>query len=231
MLALAGARRDRPGSACDVFFTDDCCLPDGDARRTLHVARESLLVARAACRRARVHPIARPTAATPSPPRSAYGAQLLAACRMPPVLDVVLLDLGARRRAWRRVMPGSDGRAERGAGRRRGGAGGHGRAARGPGHADASALRGARHVIVTATGADRAAARRGGAARARPTAPRRPAQAVLPSDTVLVVRRSRRRRAAAARRATGRRTAGADLSSAAARAGRPRCRPASRSRA
>jgi len=42
MLALAG-HGEIVWPRVDVYFTDDCCLPDDDARRTLAVARESLL--------------------------------------------------------------------------------------------------------------------------------------------------------------------------------------------
>src|SRR5262245_49315297 len=39
MLALA-TRGEIPWTRVHVFFTDDCRLPDGDARRTLRVAQE-----------------------------------------------------------------------------------------------------------------------------------------------------------------------------------------------
>src|SRR5262249_21219441 len=45
MLALA-ARGEVPWARVAVFCTDECCLPDADRRRTLRVARESLLAPR-----------------------------------------------------------------------------------------------------------------------------------------------------------------------------------------
>src|SRR5262249_61676641 len=55
MLALA-ARSDVRWQRLRVFFTDECCVADGDARRTLHGARESLLGPRGVPA-ARVHAI------------------------------------------------------------------------------------------------------------------------------------------------------------------------------
>ena len=113
---------------------------------------------------------------------SAYGAHLLAAFGSPPILDVVLVDL-APDGGVAAVTPGSAA-AESAA----------------PVAVVAAtevtaeprvvritltpiALRSARHVIVTATGATRAAAV--AAALRDPTdVTRRPAQAILPSDTV-----------------------------------------------
>jgi 6-phosphogluconolactonase len=173
MLALA-ARREVPWARVQVFFTDEWCLPEGDARRTAHVARESLLAPRGVPAE-HVHAIPvdgyRPVAAA-----AAYG-ELLA--REAP-LDVAVVDLGGGGEIAA-VTPGSD-------------------AARSTDpvvavEPDAAAeprvpgvtltvagLRAARHVVVIATGASRAAAV-AAALREPVDTVRRPAQAVLPSPT------------------------------------------------
>jgi 6-phosphogluconolactonase len=174
MLALA-TRGEVPWTRVDVFFTDESWLPEGDARRTLHVARESLLAPRGVSGD-RVHPI-EVDGRDPATAAALY-RELLA--RRPP-LDVVVLALGAAGDIAA-VSPG-------------------GAAARStdtvvavdPGDAVAeprvarvtltpAGLRGVRHVVLTATGATRAAAL--AAALREPVDPgRRPAQAVLPSPT------------------------------------------------
>jgi 6-phosphogluconolactonase len=178
MLALAG----HGGIAwprVEVYFTDDCCLPDGDARRTLAVARESLLSPRGVPAD-RVHPMLADGSDAPGA-AAAYAARL-AALGSPPVLDLVLVDL-ASDGGVAAVTPGS--------------------AAAGSAEPVAvvaatevtveprvaritltpTALRSARRVIVTATGATRAAAV-ASALREPVDVVRRPAQAILPSDTV-----------------------------------------------
>ena len=176
MLALAG-RGEIPWSRVDVFFTDECCLPEGDARRTVSVARESLLGPRGVPAD-RVHAIGGEDAASGA---AAYGALLERALGVPPVLDVVLLALGDAGEVAA-VMPGSAA-----AGSRESVAAVD--AAEVPTEPrvarvtlTTATLRAARHVIVTATGATRAGAL--AAAFREPVDPlRRPVQAVLPSAT------------------------------------------------
>jgi 6-phosphogluconolactonase len=179
MLALAG-HGEIVWPRVDVYFTDDCGLPDGDARRTLAVARESLLSPRGVPAD-RVHPMLT-DGSDAAAAATAYGAHLLAAFGSPPILDVVLVDL-APDGGVAAVTPGS--------------------AAAGSAEPVAVvaatevtpeprvpritltpiALRSARQVIVTATGASRAAAV-ASALRDPVDVVRRPAQAILPSDTV-----------------------------------------------
>jgi 6-phosphogluconolactonase len=179
MLALAG-RNEIPWSRIDVYFTDECCLPDGDARRTLVVARESLLSPRGIAAD-RVHAMVgdgRDAAAA----ASAYGALLGDALGVPPVFDLVVLDLGADG-GVAAVAPGSAAA----------------RSTEPVAAVDAAeltteprvarvtltlvTLRAARHAIVTATGAGRAPAV-AAALREPPDVEQRPAQAVLPSEAV-----------------------------------------------
>jgi 6-phosphogluconolactonase len=179
MLALA-ARGDVPWQRLDVFFTDECCLADGDARRTLHVARESLLGPRGVPV-ARVHAIP-VDGGDPIHAAASYAEVLARELGVPPVLDLVLLDLGAGGEVAA-VTAGSDAARSESA-----------VAPVDVAHVAAeprvarvtltvAALRAARCVIVTATGAGRAAAVE--AALREPVDPlRRPAQAVLPSATV-----------------------------------------------
>src|SRR5262249_60153639 len=159
---------------------DACCAAEGDARRTLHVARESLLGPRGVPA-GRVHAIP-VDGGDPARAAAAYAEVLARELGVPPVLDLVLLDLGAGGEIAA-LMPGSD-------------------AARSestvaaieasPVTADprvarvtlgAGTLRGASHVIVTAAGSERAGALT--AALREPADPvRRPAQAVRPSAPV-----------------------------------------------
>ncbi len=179
MLALA-ARGDVPWQRLEVFFTDECCVPDGDARSTLHLARESLLGPRGVPA-ARVHPI--PVGGgDPARAAAAYAEVLAREVGVPPVLDLVLLDLGAGGEIAA-LMAGSNAA----------------RSASTVAAVEASqvtleprlaritltgaALRSARHVIVTATGAERAGAL-AAALREPADPPCRPAQAVLPSAMV-----------------------------------------------
>ena len=179
MLALA-SRSEVPWPRLDVYFTDECCLPAADPRRTLVVARESLLSPRGIAA-GRVHAmIADGDAAVDA--ASAYGAVLRAALGVPPLLDLVVLDLGADggvaavapgSAAARSTEPAAAADAvERGA---------EPRVARVT--LTLVTLRDARSAIVTATGAGRAAAV---AAALRETSDvvRRPAQALLPSGRV-----------------------------------------------
>jgi 6-phosphogluconolactonase len=174
MLALA-ARGEVPWARVDVFFTDECWLPDADPRRTWHVARESLLAPRAVPAD-RVHPIvvgAHDAASAAATYRALLAGQ--------PALDVVVLELGAAGEIAA-VAPGSA-------------------AARSTETVVAvdpadvvveprvprvtlttAGLRAARHVVLTATGATRAAAL-AAALREPIDVVRRPAQAVLPSPT------------------------------------------------
>jgi 6-phosphogluconolactonase len=179
MLALAG-RGEIPWSRVDVYFTDDCCLPDGDTRRTLSVARESLLSPRGIPSE-RVHPMLGEGLDAPGA-AAAYAARLLAALGSPPVLDLVLVDL-ASNGGVAAVAPASAaaGSAEPVA-----------VVAATEGTTEPRvpritltplALRSARQVIVTATGAPRAAAV-ASALRDPVDVVRRPAQAILPSDGV-----------------------------------------------
>jgi 6-phosphogluconolactonase len=176
MLALAG-RSEIPWQRLAVFFTDERCLPDGDARRTAHVARESVLGPRGVPP-AHVHPI---EGADASAAAVTYAEVLARELGTPPVLDLILLDLGAGGEVAA-LMPDSEAArsamtvapvavAEVAA---------EPRVARVT--LTALALRAARHVIVSATGAERAEAVT--AALREPVDPvRRPAQAVLPSAT------------------------------------------------
>ena len=172
MLALA-ARGEVPWARVDIFFTDECCLPDADGRRTLRVARESLLAPRGVPGD-RVHAIV--VDGRDAASAAASYRDLLA---LEPALDVVVLELGAEGEVAA-VAPSTA-------------------AARSTETVVAvdpadvvseprvprvtlttAALRAARHVVVTATGATRAAAL--AAALREPVDPvRRPAQAVLPS--------------------------------------------------
>jgi 6-phosphogluconolactonase len=179
MLALAG-RGEISWDRIDVYFTDECCLPEDDARRTLAVARQSLLSPRGIAAD-RVHPmVADGRDATTS--ATAYGALLRGALGVPPVLDLVALDLGADG-GVAAVAPGSAAArstepvaavdaAELGA---------EPRVARVT--LTLVTLRAARHAIVTATGAGRAAAV-AAALREPADVERRPAQALLPSESV-----------------------------------------------
>jgi len=179
MLALA-ARSDVPWQRLQVFFTDECCVADGDARRTLHVARESLLGPRGVPA-GRVHAIP-VDGGDPARAAAAYAEVLARELGVPPVLDLVLLDLGAGGEIAA-LMPGSDAaRSESTVA-----AVEASRVTADPRVArvtlGAGTLRGARHVIVTAAGSERAGALT--AALREPADPfRRPAQAVLPSATV-----------------------------------------------
>lgn len=179
MLALA-ARGEIPWPRVDVFFTDDLCLPDGDARRAPVVARDTLLSPRGIPSE-RVHPM-ETGGPDPVSAAAAYGALLAQALGVPPVLDLVVLDLGPGGELAA-ITPGSA-------------------AARSPEPVavveerevtteprvarvtlTAVVLRAARQVVVTATGAARAGAV-AAAFREPPDVVRRPAQAVLPSETV-----------------------------------------------
>src|SRR5262245_1107771 len=148
MLALA-TRGEVPWARVHVFFIDECWLPDGDARRTVHIARESLLAPRgvpAEC----VHAIA-VDGHGPAVAAAAYG-ELLAR----EALDVAVVELGVAGEIAA-VAPGSaaarsseavvavepDAAAEPHVPRVTLTVGG---------------LRAARHVVVIATGAARAAA-------------------------------------------------------------------------
>src|SRR5262245_3399501 len=179
MLALAG-RGEIPWSRIDVYFTDECCLAEGGARRTLVVARESLLSPRGIAAN-RVHAMVG-DGLDVAAAASAYGTLLRDALGVPPVLDLVVLDLGADG-GVAAVAPGST-------------------AARSTEPAAAVdvaelateprvarvtltlvTLRAARHAIVTATGPARAAAV-AAALREPADVERRPAQALLPSESV-----------------------------------------------
>jgi 6-phosphogluconolactonase len=178
MLALAG-RGEIPWGRVDVYFTDEVCLPDGDARRTLVVARDSLLSPRGISAE-RVHAVIR-EGEEPASASAAY-ATLLGVLGTPPVLDLVLVDLGADG-GVAGVTPGSMAA----------------RSTEPVAAVDAAectveprvarvtltpvTLRAARHAIVLATGAGRAAAV-ATILREPPDVERRPAQALLPSDTV-----------------------------------------------
>ena len=219
MLALAG-HGEIVWPRVDVYFTDDCCLPDGDARRTLTVARESLLAPRGVPPD-RVHPM-RTDGSDVVAAASAYGAHLLAAFGSPPILDVVLVDLApdggvaaltpgsaAAEAAPVAVVAATEVTAERG--------GAH--------HPDAD------RAAVRSPDRDgdgyHTAAAVASALRDPTDVMRRPAQATLPSDTVSwFVDRAAAMPCCATR--TGRRVT---LSIAGARAGRPHCRRASTSRA
>ena len=176
MLALAG-RSEIPWQRLAVFFTDECCLPDGDARRTAHVARESVLGPRGVPT-ARVHAIEGVDASAAA---TAYAEVLARELGTPPVLDLILLDLGASGEVAS-LMPESE--AARSASTVASVAAAE--VAAEPRVArvtlTAVALRAARHVIVSATGGARAEAV-SAALREPVDAIRRPAQAVLPSAT------------------------------------------------
>jgi 6-phosphogluconolactonase len=173
MVALA-ARGEVPWPRVEVYFTDEWWLPDGDPRRTLHVARESLLSLRGVASD-QVHPIA----VGASEPESAAAAYRALLARQPR-LDVVAAELGAAGELAA-VAPGSE--ATRSV---------ETVVAVGPeAHSEPrlarvaltlAAFRAARHVVLTATGSTRAAAL--ASALREPIDPvRRPAQAVLPSPT------------------------------------------------
>src|SRR5262245_34294602 len=146
MLALA-TRGEIPWVKVHVFFTDECWLPDGDARRTAHIARESLLAPRgvpAEC----VHAIS-VDGHGPAAAAAAYG-ELLA--REAP-LDVALVELGGGGEIAG-VTPGGDAARSTQA-----------VVAVEPAAAEPrvprvtltlAGLRAARHVVVIATGAARA---------------------------------------------------------------------------
>src|SRR5262249_10927990 len=152
----------------------------GDARRTLAVARESLLAPRGVPAD-RVHAIP-VDEGDPASAAAAYGELLSRALGTPPVLDLVVVDLGdhgevaavapdgaaARSAAPVAVVDAVEVRTEPRVPRVT---------------VTPVVLRAARTVIVTATGAARAPAL-AAALREPADAVRRPAQAVLPSETV-----------------------------------------------
>ncbi len=175
LVALAG-RPEVPWPRVDVFFTDDCCLPDGDPRRTLHVARSSLLVPRGVPAD-RIHPIA--VADGEAAAAAAYERVLEGALGSPPALDVVLLELGTAGEvaAVAPRSPAARSVAAVAAVAPAAGGDGVGRVTLTP-----AALRAARHVVVTATGTACAGAL-AAALREPVDAITRPAQAVLPSAT------------------------------------------------
>jgi 6-phosphogluconolactonase len=176
MLALAG-RSEIPWQRLAVFFTDECGLPHGDARRTAHVARESVLGPRGVPA-ARVHAIEGEDAGAAA---AAYADVLARELGTPPVLDLILLDLGAGGEVAA-VMPGSESArsASTVAAVPAAEVAADPRVARVT--VTAVVLRAARHVIVSATGGERAAAVTV-ALREPVDAVLRPAQSVLPSAT------------------------------------------------
>jgi 6-phosphogluconolactonase len=173
MVALA-ARGEVPWPRIEVFFTDEWWLPDGDARRTLHVARESLLAPRGIASE-HVHAIA-VEGHEPAVAAAAY-RDLLA---RRPALDVVAVELGAAGELAG-VAPGG---AAAGSVETVVAVGPHPAAEpRVPRVAlTLAGVRTARHVVLTATGGTRAAAL-AAALREPIDTSRRPAQAVLPSPT------------------------------------------------
>ncbi|HKA29206.1 MAG TPA: 6-phosphogluconolactonase [Candidatus Binatia bacterium] len=179
MLALAG-RDDIPWDRIDVYFTDECCLPEGDARRTLVVARQSLLSPRGIAAD-HVHAMV-PDGRDATAAATAYGALLRGALGAPPVLDLVVLDLGADG-GVAAVAPGNAAArsTEPVAAVDAAELGSEPRVARVT--LTLVTLRAARHAIVTATGAGRAAAV-AAALREPADVERRPAQALLPSESV-----------------------------------------------
>lgn len=173
-LALA-ARGEVPWARVDVFFTDEACLPATDTRRTLHVLRESMLVPRGVPGE-RVHAIETDGQA-PARAAAAYADLLAGELGVLAAFDVVVLDLGAAGELAA-VTPGSAAAASPAAvAAEDAGEGAVARVTLTP-----AVWRAARQVVVTATGAARAAAL--AAALREPVDPvRRPAQAVLPSAT------------------------------------------------
>src|SRR5262245_48936760 len=100
MLALA-TRGEVPWASVHVFFTDEYWLPDGDARRTAHIARESLLAPRGVPA-VSVHAIS-VDGHGPAAAAAAYGELLT---REVPV-DVAVVELGGGGEIAA-VTPGSD---------------------------------------------------------------------------------------------------------------------------
>jgi 6-phosphogluconolactonase len=92
LLVALAARADVPWRRVEVFFTDETCPPAADGHRSLHVARESLLSPRGVPPQ-RVHPIDVDSGGAAA--AVAYEAELARVLGTPPVLDVILLELGA----------------------------------------------------------------------------------------------------------------------------------------
>ncbi len=171
-LALA-ARGEIAWARITCVFTDERCTTADDAHGNLKVARDSLFAPRGiSADRIRAVPV---DAGDPTAVAAAY-ATTLASYGAPPALDVVLLDL-ADDGSIAALAPGSTAL-----------------------HADAPVaavadavpprvtitpvvLRAARHVVLTATGDERAAAV-AAALREPVDIDRRPVQLVLPSPTV-----------------------------------------------
>jgi len=179
MLALA-ARGDLPWERIDWWWADERCVPADDARSNVRLARESLLEPRG-IPAARVHP---PPVALGEPERIAadYAAALTVALGDPPVLDLVMLGMGANAHVAS-LMPGSAALRATAA------------VAAVPAAEVRSdppvaritltvpVLRAARRVLVTATGAEKARAL--AEVFTGPDAPDRlPAQLVRPSATI-----------------------------------------------
>ncbi|HZP42664.1 MAG TPA: 6-phosphogluconolactonase [Candidatus Binatia bacterium] len=104
MVALAG-RGDLPWERVEWFWGDERCVPPDDARSNVKLARDSLLVPRGVAA-ARIHP---PPAALGDPAgvAAAYAETLCACLGAPtPVFDVVLLGMG-RNGHVASLMPGA----------------------------------------------------------------------------------------------------------------------------
>jgi 6-phosphogluconolactonase/glucosamine-6-phosphate isomerase/deaminase len=152
--------------------------PASVSHRTLHVASESLLSPRGVAAE-RVHAID-VAGGAPEAVAAAYEAELVRVLGAPPVLDVVLLELGGAGEVAA-IVPESDAAVTA-----RAVAVTPGSAIRAEPQADritltAVAVAAARHVVVTVTGAGRGAVL-AAALREPPDPRRRPAQAVLPSE-------------------------------------------------
>jgi 6-phosphogluconolactonase len=92
MLALA-ATSDLPWDRIEWFWADERCVPEGDPRSNVRLARDSLLVPRG-IRAERIHPP--PLAlADPAAVAAAYAAAVTAGVPgTPPIFDVLLLGMG-----------------------------------------------------------------------------------------------------------------------------------------
>ena len=177
LLVALAARSEIPWGAVDVFCAEEVCPPAGATHRTLYIAHESLLSPRAVAAE-RVHPID-VEGGEPGAVATAYEADLVRVLGVPPVLDVVLVELGPAGEVAG-VMPESDAATSARAVAVTPAAlvGTEPRADRIT--LTATALAAARHVVVTVTGSGRGAVL-AAALREPPDPRRRPAQAVLPS--------------------------------------------------
>ncbi len=180
MLVALAARADVPWDRVEVFFTDEICPPAAESHRSLHVAQETLLSPRG-IPAGRVHAID-VDGGSPAAAAAAYEVELVRLLGAPPVLDVVLVELGGAGEVAG-IVPESEAATAAGAATVTPAAlaGGEPRADRVT--LTAGVLAAARQVVMTVTGAGKGALL--AATLREPQDPRRrPAQAILPSPRV-----------------------------------------------